>query len=98
MRIILALIALLPSILFAANIKTTTGTIDKIQLMGVNYKAYNTNGQAIAFIYMKTLPVSCDNGNGFRRVAITSDHPAFNAVISSALAAKAANQSVRLNI
>lgn len=81
----------------AADIKNVSGTVSKVQLMGMNYTSYNTSGNAIAFIYMEALPDSCGNPNGFKRVAITSDHPAYNAVISGALAAKASDQTVKMH-
>lgn len=82
---------------YSAPVKKVTGTIDKIQLMNTNYQSYSTNGKAIAFIHMSELPPSCGNSGNFRRVAITSDHPAFNVVVSAALAAKAANQQVEMH-
>ncbi|WNO10590.1 hypothetical protein [Teredinibacter sp. KSP-S5-2] len=81
----------------AADRKNVVGTIKKIQFMGKNYTSYSTSGEAIAFIYMDELPVSCGNTNGFRRVAITSEHPAYSAVVSAALAAKASGQVVDMH-
>ncbi len=77
-----------------ADVLNATGTIDKVQLMGTEYESYSTSGKAIVFIHMSELPKSCDRD--YRRVAITSDHPAFQVVVSSALAAKAAGQRVTL--
>lgn len=81
---------------FAAATKNVTGTINKVQIMGKNYTSYSTAGEAIVFIHMDALPASCGNASDFRRVAITSDHPAYNAVVSAALAAKASQASVHM--
>lgn len=97
-KVILFLSVTLLSInVFGADIRDAVGTIDKVQLMGKNYASYSTAGEAIAFIHMEALPASCDNSNGFKRVAITSDHPAFNVVVSTALAAKASGATVQIH-
>ena len=91
----LALMMLSP-LVFSAPMKNVTGTINKVQIMGKNYQTYSTQGEAIVFIHMNALPPSCANTNGYRRIAITSDHPAFNSVLSAALAAKASGDSVQI--
>lgn len=85
------------SVSYAAPIKNVIGKIDKVQVMGMNYFSYSSEGQAIAFIHMENLPPACDNTGGFKRVAITSDHPAFDAVVSMAMAAKAADRDVHIH-
>ncbi|KDM89869.1 hypothetical protein [Photobacterium galatheae] len=94
--ILTAIFSILSLNVYAANMKSVVGTIDQVQVMGKNYETYTTNGEAIAFIHMDELPVSCNNPGKYKRVAITSNHPAFNIVVSTALAAKAANQKVEL--
>lgn len=79
---------------FSAPVKLVTGTVNKVQLMGQNYTSYTTSGEAIVFIHMDALPLSCENTNGYRRVAITSDHPAFDVVVSTALSAKVSGATV----
>lgn len=97
MKNIILIILCLSSIqVFAAPLKNVTGKVTKLQLMGQNYSAYSTSGKAIAFIHMDALPASCGNASDFKRVAITSDHPAFNVVVSAALAAKASGADVQL--
>ena len=81
----------------SAGIKTVSGTINRVQVMGTNYPQNNTAGEAIAFIYMDNFPISCGNAANQKRVAITSSHPAFSAVLSSALAAKATQQTVKID-
>lgn len=91
----LAILFFIFSVVSHAEIKSVTGIIDKVQVMGTNYQKYSTEGVAIAFIHMDELPLACKNTT-YRRVAITSGHPAFQVVVSTALAAKAAGQSVEL--
>lgn len=91
------LIGAFSSITLGAPIKSVIGSIDKVQMMGKNYAAYNTSGDAIAFIHMSVLPIACGNANSFRRVAITSSHPAFEIVISAALAAKVSGKDIELH-
>jgi len=92
----LLILVLFCSSTIGAEIKNVTGVIDKVQLMGKNYSSYSTEGEAIVFIHMEALPESCGNTSGFKRVAITSNHPAFNVVVSTALAAKASGAAVQM--
>ena len=78
----------------AAELKSATGTISKVQVLGENFYSYSTAGDAVVVIHMDELPLSC--GSTFRRVVITSSHPAFQVAVSTALAAKAAGQIVEL--
>ncbi|WKD48970.1 hypothetical protein [Microbulbifer spongiae] len=96
MKYIVSVLFMLAINVHAADMKTVSGTINSIQFMGDDPSSYSTTGNAIALIHMDALPVSCDNSNGFRRVAITSDHPAYNSVVSGALASKASGQTVQL--
>lgn len=88
-RLILCLFLIFSTDAFAA-IESVTGTIKAVKLMGKNYDPYSTAGEAIVFIDMDELPVACGNSSSYRRVAMGSDHPAFDVVVSAALAAKAA--------
>lgn len=99
MRVLFALLVVLfgTNSVYAGDIKNVSGKVTKVQLMGTHYLPYSTAGEAIAFIYMDELPVACDNSNAFRRVAITSSHPAFNMVVSTALAAKSSGASIDLH-
>lgn len=81
---------------YSAPLKDVTGTINKVQIQSKNYASYSTSGEAIVFIHMDALPVACGNTGGYRRVAITSNHPAFNAIVSAALAAKASQAKVHM--
>ena len=87
-KLITTLILLIFSSHSLAGTKSVTGKITQIQLMSKNHANYTTSGETIAFIYMNEFPIACENSGGFRRVAITSNHPAFNVVVSSALAQK----------
>ena len=98
MRLILGVAFILFSaISYSAEIKNVTGKITKVQLMGKNYQQYNTAGEAIAFVYLDTLPAACGSVEGYKRIAITSSHPAFDMVISGAFAAKATGDDVRIH-
>lgn len=80
----------------SAAVKSVTGKVTQIQLLGRNYSAYSTAGDAVAMIYLDELPEACGH-SGYRRVGITSDHPAFQVVVSAAMAAKISGQSVQLH-
>jgi len=82
---------------YSAEIKNITGKVTKVQLMGKSYQQYSTAGEAIAFIYVDALPAACGSVEDYKRVAITSNHPAFNIVFSGALAAKAKGDDVRMH-
>lgn len=94
-------LVLLASIVFvtfayAARI-TVVGDIEKIQVNGETFIPYSASGNAIAFIYMDELPAPCDGNAALKRVAITSNHPAYDTVISLALAAYATKTQVSLS-
>ena len=95
-RYLFVLLAFLSSSNLVAEVKNVTGKITEVQLQSKNYTTYSTAGEAIAFIWMDELPASCGNSSNFKRVAITSEHPAFNIVVSASLAAKAADQTVQI--
>lgn len=80
----------------SAAMKSVTGKVTQIQLMGRNYSSYSTTGDAVALIYMDELPEVCGH-SGYRRVGITSSHPAFQVVISAAMAAKLSGQSIQMH-
>lgn len=80
----------------SAAMKSVTGKVTQIQLMGRNYSSYNTEGDAIAFIYVDELPTACGH-EGYHRVGITSEHPAFQVVLSAAMAAKISGQAVQVH-
>ena len=79
-----------------AAMKQVTGKVTQIQLMSRNYSTYSTTGDAVAMIYMDELPDACGH-SGYRRVGITSDHPAFQVVLSAAMAAKISGQTVQMH-
>lgn len=76
--------------------KSVTGKITQVQLLGQNYSSYSTAGKAVALLYMDELPEACGHSS-YRRVGITSDHPAFQIVVSAAMAAKISGQSVQMH-
>lgn len=78
-----------------AATKSVTGKVTQIQLLSKNYSTYSTAGEAIAFIYSDELPPACSST--YRRVGITSSHPAFQVVVSAAMAAQISGQSVRIH-
>ncbi|WP_020411139.1 hypothetical protein [Microbulbifer variabilis] len=100
MKYIFSALFVFATVVQAAEIKTTSGTINKIQFMSMDLTSYSAsvgeNAKSIALIHMDALPASCGNANGFQRVAITSDHPSYNSVVSGALAAKASGQTVEM--
>lgn len=93
---VLAVFLFLQSTTAFSATSSSVGYIDEVQIMGSHYKTYSVAGHAIAFIFMSELPVACGNSSGIRRVAVGSDHPAFNVLVSTALSAKAAQQRVKL--
>lgn len=81
---------------FAARIHIT-GDIDNIQINGQNFDPYSPTGNAVLFIWMDELPIACGNSNGFKRMVITSDHPAYQSVLSIALTAQATQKPVTVS-
>ncbi|WP_282060892.1 hypothetical protein [Bacillus pumilus] len=58
-----------------------------------NWGKPNPGGFGTFFIYMSELPYV---PNGYNRVVIRSDHPAYNAVVQSAIEAKVSDKTVAL--
>ncbi|WHI46620.1 hypothetical protein ACJJIW_20145 [Microbulbifer sp. JMSA004] len=88
-KIVLIFFAVIfPAISFAET-ATVTGEIDKV-------KFFNVGTEGGVFIYMDNLPNACNLSGGHQRVAITSDNPSHNAVLSAVLAAKMSMSEVSL--
>ena len=97
-RTIVALLALSIGVsAHAANRITVTGDVERLQIMGRTYLTVANSGDALVFIYMDELPVACGNSYNLRRAVVASTHPAFEAVLSAALAARASGQTISLS-
>lgn len=78
----------------SANTVQTTGYISKIRTFSNGATTYNTNDIGITNIYVDSLAGAC--GSNEKRVAIGTDHPLYQSVISMALMAKASNLEIEL--
>ena len=72
------------------------GLIKKIQFTAKTYATYDTSAIGMAFVYLDELPPACGDNDANRRFVISTDHALYNSVVSSALAAKASGQSIRV--
>lgn len=83
----------------SATKKWVDGKVTQVQFVPLSYvnnSTYNvTDGYGWGMIWIDNLPDAC-NTTASNRVAITSDHPLFQSVISAALTAKASNATVRM--
>jgi len=78
----------------SANTVQTTGYISKIRTFSNGATTYNTNDIGITNIYVDSLAGAC--GSNEKRVAIGTDHPLYQSVISMALMAKASNLEIEI--
>lgn len=74
---------------------TVTGKITQITIGAENWDSTSSFGRGLLTIYMAQLPPS-PGPDQYRRVAITSDHPAYKEIALIASAAKSANGDVTL--
>ena len=79
---------------FSANVLKTSGYISKTRTFAKNLTSYNVNDTGLFVIYMDSLGGAC--GTHEKRVAISSDHPLYQTVVSTALAAKASKAKIEL--
>lgn len=77
-----------------AGVVQRTGKVKEIWLFSNNYDSYSTNETGVAIIYMDELDGACNTPE--KRVAISSDHPQYKAVVAAALQAKALSAPVEL--
>lgn len=71
------------------------GKISKIQFFTNDWGTYNEADSALAVFYMDpALPKACDTGE--KRVAIGVNHPLYQSVVSSLLAAKISGTDVKI--
>ena len=73
-----------------------SGKVLKIDLHNDNWGTYDVNDKGVLSLYIEGLPKSCNQSNGLNRVVITSDHALFDAVLSTALAAKLSGKKVHI--
>ena len=75
-----------------------TGHIEKLNLHSSNWSTYDVNDRAMVSIYVSGLEPGCGStSTSTGRVIITTDHPLFNAVYSTLLAAKISGKKVRID-
>ena len=94
MKKILFLVMFLVSGACYSDVLLVRGKINKVKVFSPTFGTYNVDDFGFAMLYMDELPVAC--GSNERRVGITTDHPLFEAVLSTALTAKATRSDVVL--
>jgi len=77
-----------------AGIGTRTGKVDKVTFHSAVYEPYATDSLGIAFIHVTGLPGACTSSSP--RVAIGTDHPLYESVVSAALSAQATQKDVTI--
>ena len=73
------------------------GKITKFDLHSDNWSKYDVNDVGILSFYVEGLPNSCNQENGLNRVVITTEHPLFNAVLSTVISAKTLDRALYVN-
>lgn len=92
--LLLILMASIVNISYAARLEVT-GIVKKIKIFSSNPDIYNPNDKGLLMIYMDELPVACETPE--KRVVITSDHPLFESVLSTALVSKTTQKPIELS-
>lgn len=77
-----------------ANVVQVSGKVKEIWLFSKNYGTYNINDVGVAMIYMDSLQGACGTNN--KRIAISTDHPLYQSVLSTALTAKTTDTTIRI--
>ncbi len=71
-----------------------TGKVTDIRVFSKNYGTYSVSDTGMAVVYVEGLAGACGTNEG--RIAITSDHPLYQSVLSIALAAKMSQSDVEV--
>lgn len=84
--------------LFAVNVNagksSAIGIVKKIRVFSQNPDAYIPSQEGRAYIYVDEVPGAC--GSNESRVAIGTDHPLFQSVVSLALVSKTTQTPVEI--
>ena len=101
LRLMFVLLFILPAA-NAANLQgTVTGNVTEVTIHLSSWTSMDYDQPAVAHIYVTGLPpanlgINGCAGNGFRRVAISSDNPAYDSVVRTALTARSTGQRVKV--
>ncbi len=93
-KLIFLLLLIISFEAYSANVLKATGQISKIRTFAKNYTTYDINDVGLTVIYVDTLTGACDSDE--KRVAISTDHPLYQSVVSKALMAKASNLEIEV--
>ena len=77
---------------------TVSGAVTDIWMFSGSYTSYNPNDIGLANIYLDSadLEPACGVEGAPRRIAISTDHPLYNSVVSLALMAKTTGKKVQI--
>ena len=93
MRVVILLISL--SLNYSAFAITVSGNVTKLRMFKSDYQTYLGGGVGILTFYVDTLSGAC--GSNEKRIAISTDHPLYETVFSTVLAAKVSGTSITVN-
>lgn len=94
MRIIFLIVICMFSITVHAAKYSATGVVQDIKMFSENPNIYNTEQLGRVFIYLNELPKACASNE--KRIAISSNHPLFDSVLSVALVSKTTQTPVEI--
>lgn len=92
-NVVFSILTALP-LLVSAEVVQVSGKVKEVWLFSENYQTYSPSNVGLAIIYMDTLAGAC--GTNYRRVAISTDHPLYQSVVSTALTAKTTDASIEI--
>ena len=72
-----------------------TGRLTRVTICAENWDNTTNFGKGLLCLYMKELPPS-PGADQYKRVAITSDHPAFAQIVNAATSAQSRGATVEL--
>lgn len=78
----------------AYSIEYSVGVVERIKTFSASPDTYNPANMGYAMIYLNGVEGAC--GTEENRVAISSDHPLFNTVVSMAMVSKATKTKVSI--
>lgn len=78
----------------AAALPSITGQITLLRILADGPAGYSETDEAILLIYVAGIPLAC--GSSPARVAIGSDHPMYESILSTATTAYTAGRDVQL--
>jgi hypothetical protein len=97
-KVIFALILFCAPAVVSAAVTPVKGLVKDVWIFSKNYSTYNTNDIGLANIYVDSpeLGPACGVEGAPRRIAISTDHPLYQSVLSMVLTAKTTDKKVEI--